>query len=129
MLLVFAFLHIDCGLIATLLDHFISLSASPHETILPANLFFSTRLNMDFQLFTDVAHALQLLSFISLAAVLCIYLQTLHFHSQIRNLPAFHKGINSEAHRKEYLKSAKRLYREGYEKVKLNVLSMGFTTD
>lgn len=57
-----------------------------------------------------------------LVIVACAFLQKIHLESQVRKLPAFHDAISSEAHRKQYIKSAKKLYREGYEKVHSDVV-------
>lgn len=72
---------------------------------------------MDVQTFTGLTHTLQTVAVAALLFAACVYLPKIDQNAHVAKLPAFHKAISSETHRKEYLKSAKRMYREGYEKV------------
>lgn len=73
---------------------------------------------METQTLTNLTPTLQTLAAAVLVVAAYAFLQKIQHHLQIRRLPAFHNAISSEAHRKQYIKSAKSLYQEGYEKVK-----------
>src|ERR1700709_525384 len=72
---------------------------------------------MEVQLFTGLTQTLQTVAIAALVFAACFYLQKIHHSAQIAKLPAFHNAISSETHRKEYLKSARSMYKEGCEKV------------
>ena len=77
--------------------------------------------NMQVQSFTSLAHTLQTFAVAAIFVAAGLYLQKTHFQSHIRKPPASHNATSTESHRKQYLKSAKRLYREGYEKFRDSV--------
>jgi len=84
---------------------------------------------MEIQTFTDLTHRLQLLAITALVIIACVYLSQIRYNSHIAKLPAFHNAISSETHRKQYLKSAKRMYKEGYEKVHSILVLLSYSTD
>ena len=84
---------------------------------------------MEVQTFTDLLHTLQTLAIAAFIVAASVYLQKIHFNSHIGKLPAFHNAISSETHRKQYLKSAKRMYKEGYEKVHSILVLLSYSTD
>lgn len=71
---------------------------------------------MEVQTFTGLTYTLQTVAIAALVFAACVYLPKINHRAQIAKLPAFHNAISSETHRKEYIKSAKRMYKEGYEK-------------
>jgi hypothetical protein len=84
---------------------------------------------MEIQTIAESTHALQVLAIAAILFAAYVSVQRIYLNSHIQRLPAFHNAISSEAHRKQYLKSAKRLYREGYEKVNANVVLSSYWTD
>lgn len=84
---------------------------------------------MKLRVVTESTQSLQLLAIAALVFAAYVYVQRIYFNSHIGKLPAFHKAISSEAHRKQYLKSAKTLYQEGYEKVNAIVVLSSYSTD
>jgi hypothetical protein len=84
---------------------------------------------MEVQTFTGLTHMLQTVAIAALVFAACVYLPKTHHSAQLAKLPAFHNAISSEKHRQEYLKSAKRMYKEGYEKVSSLLARWSYLTD
>uniref|UniRef100_A0A093UP30 Ent-kaurene oxidase n=1 Tax=Talaromyces marneffei PM1 TaxID=1077442 RepID=A0A093UP30_TALMA len=92
------------------------------ERVLLTSFSTATVPTMEIKTLTELTLAPQTVAIAVLVIVACAFFQKIHLEWQVRKLPAFHDAISSEAHRKQYIKSAKRLYREGYEKVNSDVV-------
>ena len=89
----------------------------------PLTSFFTATLpSMKIKTLTELTLAPKTVAIAFLVIVACVFFQKIHLELQVRKLPAFHDEISSEAHRKQYIKSAKKLYREGYEKVNFDAV-------
>jgi len=72
---------------------------------------------MDFQTLAGLAHTLQTAAIATLVFAACTYIPKLQQRVQLWRLPCFSGSIGGEKYRQGYLKSAKDLYSEGYQKV------------
>jgi predicted transposase YbfD/YdcC len=73
---------------------------------------------MDTQTLAGMAHTLQTVAIAALIFVACAYIPKLKQRAQLAKLPVFEGSTGGEKHRQGYLKSAKDLYNEGYQKVR-----------
>lgn len=67
--------------------------------------------------YTGLAHTLQTAAIAALIFAVCALLPKLNYKSQLARLPVFGGSAGGEKQRQAYLKSAKRMYSDGYEKV------------
>jgi hypothetical protein len=70
------------------------------------------------QTLAGMAHTLQTAAIAALIFAICAFLPKLKHRAQLAKLPVFEGSTGGEKHRQGYLKSAKDLYNEGYQKVR-----------
>src|SRR5690242_38541 len=68
--------------------------------------------------YTSFAHTLQTAAIAALIFAACALLPKFNYRSQLAKLPVFGGSASGEKQRQAYLKSAKKMYLEGYEKVR-----------
>lgn len=74
---------------------------------------------MDVLTSSGFAHTLQTVAFATIIFAACVLLPKINYRTQLAKLPAYGSPA-SEKQRQAYLKSAAKMYREGYEKVSLS---------
>lgn len=72
---------------------------------------------MDLQYLTGASHTLQTLAFASIVVAILAFLPHINYNAHLRKLPAY-KYEDGSKKRTVYLKSAKKLYRDGYHQVR-----------
>lgn len=75
---------------------------------------------LEVQTFAGAAHTLQTAAIAALIFFACTYVPKVKQRMQLAKLPAFSSSLGGEKHRQGYLKSAKDLYSEGYQKVRFS---------
>ncbi|KAF2689091.1 ent-kaurene oxidase [Lentithecium fluviatile CBS 122367] len=80
---------------------------------------------MDTQTLLGSTHALQTVVFATLFLAVCLLFPTVNYWAQLSKLPALGSSASGKKQQQAYMRSAKKLYREGYEKFKDAVYRVG----
>lgn len=73
---------------------------------------------LDFDNLTGWSHTLQTIAIASLVFAVCTFLPNLQYKAQLAKIPIFGGPGSGEKQRQSYLNSAKKIYSDGYEKVR-----------
>lgn len=84
---------------------------------------------MELQTLTELSYIINSAAIAALVIALYTIVPIFNYRSQLAKLPSFSDSVGSEKHRQEYLRYAKKLYNEGYEKVNQLYQLYGSNTD
>ncbi|KAF2199336.1 cytochrome P450 monooxygenase-like protein [Delitschia confertaspora ATCC 74209] len=80
---------------------------------------------MELQLSSSLSHTLQTASVATVIFLACVLISQINYRAKLAKLPAFrYRTSNAEEKRQTFLRSATKLYNEGYEKFKDSVYRM-----
>jgi hypothetical protein len=74
---------------------------------------------MEAQSLFGLAHTFQTVAVATLVIAVCAYIPKLRHQAQLAKLPVLDESTKGEKHYQKYLQSAKDMYMEGYQKVRL----------